>query len=124
MDEQLRKAALEYHRAPAPGKIAVVATKGLVNQSDLALAYTPGVAFACEAIAADEGEARNLTARGNLVAVITNGTAVARPAPVGRPVVIEARIGRLGLRLKRDKDFDLVDPNNDPLPHFLFPISS
>lgn len=56
MDEQLRKAALEYHRSPTPGKISVTATKGLVNQRDLALAYTPGVAAVCEAIAADPGE--------------------------------------------------------------------
>jgi malate dehydrogenase (oxaloacetate-decarboxylating)(NADP+) len=83
MDEGLRKAALEYHRVPVPGKIAVTATKGLVNQSDLALAYTPGVAAACEAIAADPAEARNLTARGNLVAVITNGTAVLGLGAIG-----------------------------------------
>jgi malate dehydrogenase (oxaloacetate-decarboxylating)(NADP+) len=83
MDEQIRKAALEYHRSPTPGKISVVATKGLINQRDLALAYTPGVAAACEAIAADPGEARNLTARGNLVAVITNGTAVLGLGAIG-----------------------------------------
>src|SRR5213596_2887519 len=76
MDELLRNAALEYHRLPKPGKISVTPTKGLTNQRDLALAYSPGVAAACDAIAADPGEARNLTSRGNLVAVITNGTAV------------------------------------------------
>jgi len=75
-EEQLRKAALEYHRYPVPGKIAVTPTKGLVNQRDLALAYTPGVAKVCEEIAAHPAEASNYTARGNLVAVITNGTAV------------------------------------------------
>ena len=83
MDEQLRKAALEYHRSPTPGKISVAATKGLINQRDLALAYTPGVAAACEAIAAEPGEARNLTARGNLVAVVTNGTAVLGLGAIG-----------------------------------------
>jgi malate dehydrogenase (oxaloacetate-decarboxylating)(NADP+) len=83
MDDQFRKAALDYHRTPVPGKIAVVATKGLVNQNDLALAYTPGVALACEAITADPAEARNLTARGNLVAVITNGTAVLGLGAIG-----------------------------------------
>ena len=62
------KAALEYHRLPTPGKISVAPTKELLNQRDLALAYTPGVAAACEAIVADPAEARNLTARGNLVA--------------------------------------------------------
>jgi malate dehydrogenase (oxaloacetate-decarboxylating)(NADP+) len=83
MDEELRKAAHEYHRLPTPGKIAVAATKGLINQRDLALAYTPGVASVCETIAADPGEARNLTARGNLVAVITNGTAVLGLGAIG-----------------------------------------
>ncbi|HEX9673240.1 MAG TPA: phosphate acyltransferase, partial [Burkholderiales bacterium] len=83
MDDQLRKAALDYHRLPGPGKISVVPTKGLVNQRDLALAYTPGVAIACQEIAADPGEARNLTARGNLVAVITNGTAVLGLGAIG-----------------------------------------
>src|SRR5687767_2033685 len=83
MDEELRKAADEYHRLPTPGKIAVAATKGLLNQRDLALAYTPGVASVCETIAADPSEARNLTARGNLVAVITNGTAVLGLGAIG-----------------------------------------
>jgi len=83
MDEQLRKAALEYHRFPVAGKIAVAPSKGLVNQRDLALAYTPGVAAACEAIAADPATARDLTARGNLVAVITNGTAVLGLGAIG-----------------------------------------
>ncbi|MBX3663582.1 MAG: NADP-dependent malic enzyme [Burkholderiales bacterium] len=75
-EEQLRKAALEYHRLPVPGKIAVTPTKGLVNQRDLALAYTPGVAKVCQEIAANPADASLYTARGNLVAVITNGTAV------------------------------------------------
>jgi len=83
MDDQLRKAAYEYHRYPVAGKIAVTPTKGLVNQRDLALAYTPGVASVCETIAADPAEARNLTARGNLVAVITNGTAVLGLGAIG-----------------------------------------
>ncbi len=83
MDEELRKAAHEYHRFPTPGKIAVTPTKGLINQRDLALAYTPGVASVCETIAADPSEARNLTSRGNLVAVITNGTAVLGLGAIG-----------------------------------------
>jgi malate dehydrogenase (oxaloacetate-decarboxylating)(NADP+) len=83
MDEQLRKAALDYHRVPTPGKISVTPTKGLINQRDLALAYTPGVAAVCEAIAADPAEARSYTARGNLVAVITNGTAVLGLGAIG-----------------------------------------
>jgi malate dehydrogenase (oxaloacetate-decarboxylating)(NADP+) len=76
MDEQLRIAAPEYHRLPTPGKISVTPTKALINQRDLALAYSPGVAAACDAIAADPNEAHSLTSRSNLVAVITNGTAV------------------------------------------------
>ncbi len=83
MEDQLRKAALDYHRLPKPGKISVTPTKGLVNQHDLALAYTPGVAIACEEIVRDPGEARNLTARGNLVGVVTNGTAVLGLGSIG-----------------------------------------
>lgn len=76
MDRNLFKSAIEYHRLPKPGKLAVVATKALGNQRDLSLAYSPGVAAACEEIAKDEAQAVHLTARGNLVAVVTNGTAV------------------------------------------------
>src|SRR5215211_2915576 len=76
MEEQLRRDALEYHRVPTSGKISVTPTKSLVNQRDLALAYSPGVAYACLAIQDDPKEAATLTARGNLVAVITNGSAV------------------------------------------------
>ncbi|HRP29037.1 MAG TPA: phosphate acyltransferase, partial [Burkholderiaceae bacterium] len=73
---KLRQAALDYHEHPTPGKIAIAATKQLVNQRDLALAYSPGVAAACEEIVADPANAFRYTARGNLVGVITNGTAV------------------------------------------------
>ena len=76
MDENFRKSALEYHRSPRPGKLSVEATKRMANQRDLALAYSPGVAAPCLAIAADPAAARDYTARGNLVAVISNGTAV------------------------------------------------
>ncbi len=76
LDDDLKAAALDYHRRPVPGKITVTPTKGLTNQHDLALAYSPGVAAACEAIAADPTQAAELTSRGNLVGVITNGTAV------------------------------------------------
>lgn len=76
MDEDFRKAALAYHQSPRPGKLSVEPTKRMSNQRDLALAYSPGVAAACEAIAQDPAMARELTARGNLVAVISNGTAV------------------------------------------------
>jgi len=74
--DDFRLSALAYHHAPRPGKIEVVATKPLGTQHDLALAYTPGVAVACEAITAEPREAARLTARANLVAVVTNGTAV------------------------------------------------
>ncbi len=75
--------ALHYHRAPPPGKLEIQPTKPLGNQRDLALAYSPGVAFACEAIAADPREAANLTARQNLVAVLSNGTAVLGLGAIG-----------------------------------------
>jgi malate dehydrogenase (oxaloacetate-decarboxylating)(NADP+) len=83
MDEQLREAALEYHRAVPPGKISVTPTKGLTNQRDLALAYSPGVAAACELIASDPAQAGSVTSRGNLVAVVTNGTAVLGLGSIG-----------------------------------------
>ena len=83
MDEMIRKAALDYHRLPRPGKIAVEPTKGLVNQRDLSLAYTPGVAAVCEEIVRDPSEARNLTSRGNLIGVVTNGTAVLGLGAIG-----------------------------------------
>ena len=76
MDEDFRKAALDYHRLPRPGKLQIEATKRMATQRDLGLAYSPGVAAPCEAIAADPDTARDYTARGNLVAVISNGTAV------------------------------------------------
>ena len=74
--EQLRQAALEYHACPTPGKISVTPTKQMINQRDLALAYSPGVAAPCDEIVADPANVFRYTARGNLVAVITNGTAV------------------------------------------------
>jgi len=83
MDEDFRKAALDYHRLPRPGKLSVEATKRMATQRDLSLAYSPGVAAACEAIVADPSMAREMTARGNLVAVITNGTAVLGLGDIG-----------------------------------------
>ncbi len=102
-DLELRQAALDYHRYPKPGKISVTPIKQLVNQRDLALAYTPGVAFACTEIQNDPTQARNLTARGNLVGVITNGTAVlglgnigplaAKPVMEGKAVLFKKFAG-------------------------------
>ncbi len=83
MDEQLRKSALDYHRNPTPGKLSIIPTKGLTNQRDLALAYSPGVAAACDEIAADPTNAALYTGRGNLIGVITNGTAVLGLGAIG-----------------------------------------
>ena len=104
---ELQQAALDYHRQDPPGKIKVVPTKPLVTQRDLALAYSPGVAFACEAIVADPNAASEMTARGNLVAVITNGTAVlglgdigplaGKPVMEGKGVLFQKFAGKLAL---------------------------
>jgi malate dehydrogenase (oxaloacetate-decarboxylating)(NADP+) len=83
MDEDFRKAALDYHRLPRPGKLSVEPTKRMATQRDLGLAYSPGVAAACEEIAKDPDAAWQYTARGNLVAVITNGTAVLGLGAIG-----------------------------------------
>jgi malate dehydrogenase (oxaloacetate-decarboxylating)(NADP+) len=80
---QLRRAALEYHEFPTPGKISIAATKQLVNQHDLALAYSPGVAAPCEEIVKDPAAAFKYTSRGNLVGVVTNGTAVLGLGDIG-----------------------------------------
>src|SRR5512147_194788 len=82
-DQEIRAASLEYHRQAPPGKISIAPTKQLSNQRDLALAYSPGVAAACEEIVRDPAEARNLTARGNLIGVVTNGTAVLGLGAIG-----------------------------------------
>ena len=82
-DESIREASLQYHRAAPAGKISVTPTKGLTNQRDLALAYSPGVAAACDEIVRDPGEVSSLTARGNLIGVVTNGTAVLGLGAIG-----------------------------------------
>jgi len=83
VDEQLKKSALDYHRRSPPGKISVAPTKQLTNQRDLALAYSPGVAAACDEIKRDPAQAVHYTARANLIAVITNGTAVLGLGAIG-----------------------------------------
>ncbi|HSH42792.1 MAG TPA: NADP-dependent malic enzyme [Arenicellales bacterium] len=83
MSDKLKEEALEYHRSPPPGKLAITATKPMATQHDLTLAYSPGVAAACEVIVADEREAATVTGRGNLVGVVTNGTAVLGLGSIG-----------------------------------------
>ena len=108
MDDQLRQAALEYHRAAPSGKVSVTPTKGLINQSDLALAYSPGVAAACEAIVSNPMEASNMTSRGNLVAVITNGTAVLGLGSIG-PLAGKPVMEGKGCLFKKFAGIDVFD---------------
>ena len=105
---QLREAALYYHREPKPGKIAVTPIKQLTNQYDLSLAYSPGVAYACEEIVADPGEASTLTSRGNLVGVITNGTAVLGLGPIG-PLAAKPVMEGKGVLFKKFANIDVFD---------------
>jgi len=104
----LRNAALEYHEKPTPGKISVTPTKQLVNQRDLALAYTPGVAAACEAIHADASAAFRYTARGNLVAVVTNGTAVLGLGAIG-PLAAKPVMEGKAVLFKKFAGIDVFD---------------
>ncbi len=105
---QLREAALYYHREPKPGKIAVTPIKQLTNQYDLSLAYSPGVAYACEEIVADPGEASTLTSRANLVGVITNGTAVLGLGPIG-PLAAKPVMEGKGVLFKKFANIDVFD---------------
>ncbi len=108
MAENLRDAALDYHRFPKPGKLEVTATKPLANQHDLALAYSPGVAAACEAIVEDAGEASQLTARANLVAVVTNGTAVLGLGAIG-PLAAKPVMEGKAVLFKKFAGIDVFD---------------
>jgi len=108
MADELRDAALDYHRYPKPGKLEISATKNMLNQRDLALAYSPGVAVACEAIAKDKNEAANLTARGNLVGVITNGTAVLGLGAIG-PLASKPVMEGKAVLFKKFADIDVFD---------------
>ena len=116
MDEDFRKAALDYHRFPRPGKLTVEPTKRMATQRDLGLAYSPGVAAACEAIVANPEAARDLTARGNLVAVISNGTAVLGLGNIGplagKPVMEGKAV--LFKKFAGIDVFDLEVDANDP----------
>jgi malate dehydrogenase (oxaloacetate-decarboxylating)(NADP+) len=108
MDERIRAAALEYHRAPKPGKIAVTPTKALTNQEDLSLAYSPGVAAACDEIVRDPATAALYTSRANLVAVITNGTAVLGLGNIG-PLAGKPVMEGKGVLFKKFAGIDVFD---------------
>ncbi len=104
----LRRAALEYHEFPRPGKVAIAATKPLANQRDLSLAYSPGVAAACEEIVADPAAAFRYTSRGNLVAVVTNGTAVLGLGDIG-PLAAKPVMEGKGVLFKKFAGIDVFD---------------
>ena len=106
--QQLRAAALEYHQFPRPGKIAVTPTKGLLNQRDLALAYSPGVAAPCEEIVKDPAASYKYTSRGNLVAVISNGTAVLGLGNIG-PLASKPVMEGKGVLFKKFAAIDVFD---------------
>ncbi|MCC4233026.1 NADP-dependent malic enzyme [Sphingobium sp. 10 DY56-G10] len=108
MDDNTRRAALDYHRYPQPGKLRIEPTKRMVNQRDLALAYSPGVAAPCVEIAADPHKALDYTARGNLVAVISNGTAVLGLGAIGALASKPVMEGKAVL-FKKFADIDVFD---------------
>ncbi len=117
MEENFRKAALEYHEQGRPGKISVTPTKTLSNQRDLALAYSPGVAAACEEIVIDPANAFRYTARGNLVGVITNGTAVLGLGNIG-PLASKPVMEGKAVLFKKFAGIDVFDieiNEQDPL---------
>ena len=105
---ELRRAALEYHEFPTPGKVAIAATKQMVNQRDLALAYSPGVAAACEEIVDDPANAWRYTSRGNLVAVVSNGTAVLGLGNIG-PLASKPVMEGKGVLFKKFAGIDVFD---------------
>ena len=109
MDEKLlREAALDYHRLPSPGKISIAPTKGLTNQHDLSLAYSPGVAYACLAIRDDPQQAASLTSRSNLVGVVSNGTAVLGLGNIG-PLAGKPVMEGKGCLFKKFAGIDVFD---------------
>ena len=108
MSDKLKQNALDYHRYPTPGKIRITPTKPLTTQEDLGLAYTPGVAAACELIVDDPAEASNMTSRGNLVAVITNGTAVLGLGDIG-PLAGKPVMEGKAVLFKKFADVDVFD---------------
>ena len=114
LSDELKSGALIYHSHPKPGKLEIVATKPLVNQRDLALAYSPGVAAACDAIAEDPAQAAHLTVRGNLVAVITNGTAVLGLGAIG-PLASKPVMEGKAVLFKKFAGIDVFDIEVDAL---------
>jgi malate dehydrogenase (oxaloacetate-decarboxylating)(NADP+) len=122
VDEQLRRNALEYHRRHPPGKLSVAPTKQLTNQRDLALAYSPGVAAACEEIQRDSAQAVHYTARANLIAVVTNGTAVLGLGAIG-PLAAKPVMEGKSVLFKKFAGIDCFDIEIDERdPHKLVDI--
>jgi malate dehydrogenase (oxaloacetate-decarboxylating)(NADP+) len=108
MRDDISEAALSYHRSPKPGKLAIVPTKRMLNQRDLAMAYSPGVAAACREIVDDPEEVSQLTSRSNLVAVITNGTAVLGLGSIG-PLAAKPVMEGKAVLFKKFADIDVFD---------------
>lgn len=106
--DELRRAALDFHEFPIPGKISIAPTKQVSNQHDLSLAYSPGVAAPCEEIVKDPNNAFKYTARGNLVAVITNGTAVLGLGDIG-PLAAKPVMEGKGVLFKKFANIDVFD---------------
>ncbi|HEY8249675.1 MAG TPA: NADP-dependent malic enzyme [Burkholderiales bacterium] len=122
MDEQLRRNALDYHRRHPPGKVSVAPTKQLTNQRDLALAYSPGVAAACDEIKRDPAQAVHYTARANLIAVVTNGTAVLGLGAIG-PLAAKPVMEGKSVLFKKFAGIDCFDIEIDERdPHKLIDI--
>ncbi|KIG05802.1 Malate dehydrogenase (oxaloacetate-decarboxylating) (NADP(+)) [Burkholderia sp. MR1] len=119
---KLREAALDYHEFPTPGKVAIAPTKQMINQRDLALAYSPGVAFACEEIVADPLNAARFTARSNLVGVVTNGTAVLGLGNIG-PLASKPVMEGKAVLFKKFAGIDVFDIElNETDPHKLVDV--
>ncbi|MEC9177663.1 MAG: NADP-dependent malic enzyme, partial [Pseudomonadota bacterium] len=108
MTDELQQAALNYHRHPKPGKLAIEATKPMTTQRDLALAYSPGVAAACAEIVADPAAAASLTSRANMVGVVTNGTAVLGLGNIG-PLAAKPVMEGKAVLFKKFADIDVFD---------------
>ncbi|WP_109482262.1 NADP-dependent malic enzyme [Paraburkholderia sp. C35] len=122
VNTKLREAALDYHEFPPPGKIAIAPTKQMINQRDLALAYSPGVAFACEAIVEDPLNAARFTARSNLVGVVSNGTAVLGLGNIG-PLASKPVMEGKAVLFKKFAGIDVFDIElNESDPHKLVEV--